>query len=78
MHDNRWQRQCVSSDKVKGGYTGITFPGGHIEPGEAFRDAIIREGREETGFTIHNPVKKENTNEHQIKHIDRGYGFCVR
>ena len=35
---------------------GITFPGGHVEPGESFVDSVIREVWEETGLTIHRPV----------------------
>ena len=43
-------------DKVNDQYTGTTFPGGHVEDGEAFTDSIIREVEEETGLTVSNPV----------------------
>ena len=43
-------------DKIKGGYTGLTFPGGHLEEGETFYEAVIREVFEETGLEIRNPV----------------------
>ncbi|MCQ2436809.1 MAG: NUDIX domain-containing protein, partial [Clostridia bacterium] len=39
-------------DKVSGGYTGLTFPGGHVEVGESFTDAMKREVYEETGLTV--------------------------
>ena len=42
--------------KVNNSYTGVTFPGGHIEENESLTDAIIREVYEETGLTIKNPV----------------------
>ena len=34
---------------------GWNFPGGHVEKGESFTDAIIREVQEETGLTISSP-----------------------
>jgi len=37
------------------GRPGLSFPGGHVEAGEAFADAIIREVHEETGLTIEQP-----------------------
>lgn len=35
---------------------GIVFPGGHVEEGESFQEAVIREMQEETGLTVFNPV----------------------
>lgn len=33
-------------------WPGITFPGGHVDAGESFTDAVIREVFEETSLTI--------------------------
>lgn len=43
-------------DRLNPNWPGITFPGGHVEPGESFTASVIREVREETGLTIQNPV----------------------
>ncbi|MBC8535368.1 8-oxo-dGTP diphosphatase [Clostridiales bacterium BX7] len=37
-------------------WAGVAFPGGHVEPGESFVESVIREVREETGYTIHAPT----------------------
>lgn len=42
--------------KIGSSYTGVTFPGGHIEEDEPLTDAIIREVYEETGLHIKKPV----------------------
>ena len=42
-------------DKVNSSYTGVTFPGGHIESGESLAEAMVRDVFEETGLTIKNP-----------------------
>ena len=33
-------------------WPGIAFPGGHVEAGESFVDAVVREVYEETGLTV--------------------------
>lgn len=43
-------------DRRNPDWPGITFPGGHVEPGESFVESVIREVFEETGLTIENPV----------------------
>ena len=48
--------RILVQDKQNSSYTGVTFPGGHIECDESLTDAVIREVFEETGLTIQNPV----------------------
>ncbi len=43
-------------DRKNPNWSGITFPGGHVEHGESFVESVIREVYEETGLTIQNPT----------------------
>ena len=53
VYDN--EGNVLALDKVGKGYSGTTFPGGHVETGETFKESVIREIYEETGLTIQNP-----------------------
>lgn len=43
-------------NKVNDDYSGVTFPGGHVEKGESYSESVIREVLEETGLTMEDPV----------------------
>lgn len=47
--------KILLQNRIKKDWQGYTLPGGHIEPGESFVDAVVREMKEETGLTIRNP-----------------------
>ena len=53
-HDGRFLILRRSPEVNQGGEWGL--PSGHVEPGETEADAVVREIREETGFSI--PVEK--------------------
>lgn len=47
--------RLLLQNSPKENWKGYTFPGGHVEPGESFVDAVVREMKEETGLTVLNP-----------------------
>ncbi len=47
--------KILVQDKIDKEWGGVTFPGGHVEKGESFTDAVMREVFEETGLTISSP-----------------------
>ena len=47
--------KVLLQNRTKEDWKGYTLPGGHVESGESFVDAVIREMKEETGLDIKNP-----------------------
>ena len=50
------QGNVLVQNRKNPNWSGITFPGGHVEAGESFADVVKREIWEETGLTIEDPV----------------------
>ena len=44
--------RMLVQDRLDPNWPGITFPGGHVEPGESFVRSVQREVREETGLML--------------------------
>lgn len=72
VYDDRGN--ILVQDRKDPDWPGITFPGGHVEKGESFVAATIREVQEETGLDISNlrlcGVK-------QFTHPTGGYRYIV-
>ena len=47
--------RILLQNRIKDDWKGYTLPGGHVEPGESFVDAVVREMKEETGLDIISP-----------------------
>ncbi len=47
--------RILLQNRIKEDWKGYTLPGGHVEAGESFVDAVKREMKEETGLNIINP-----------------------
>ncbi len=47
--------RILLQNRVNNDWQGYTLPGGHVESGESFVDAAIREMKEETGLDVINP-----------------------
>ncbi len=53
MIEDKSTGRVLVQERIKS-WRGITFPGGHVEPGESFVDSAVREVKEETGLDIRN------------------------
>lgn len=53
MVENKTTGRVLVQERLKS-WTGLSFPGGHVEPGESFVDSAVREIKEETGLDIAN------------------------
>ncbi len=53
MIEDKHTGKVLVQERLKS-WTGLSFPGGHVEQGESFIDSAVREVKEETGLDIRN------------------------
>ena len=53
MVEDRASGKVLVQERRKS-WTGLSFPGGHVEQGESIVDSAIREVKEETGLDVKN------------------------
>ena len=53
MIEDKKTCKVLVQERIKS-WTGLSFPGGHVEAGESFVESAIREVKEETGLDIRN------------------------
>ncbi len=51
---DKLNNKVLVQNRIKGNWTGIAFPGGHVEKDESIVDSAIREVDEETGLVVNN------------------------
>ena len=49
---NAETKQVLVQDKINSKWSGITFPGGHVDNNESIYESTVREIKEETGLSI--------------------------
>lgn len=49
------ENKILLQNRIKKDWQGYALPGGHVELGESFVDAVIREIKEETGLVVIEP-----------------------
>ena len=76
MVENEYQ-EFLTIDRIRS-WKGITFPGGHLEPGESFLDCARREVLEETGIVIRNLSPTGLIHWHNRDNEERYLIYCIR
>lgn len=54
MIEDKAKNKVLVQVRTKNDWSGISFPGGHVEPGESIIKSVIREVKEETNLDINN------------------------
>lgn len=70
--------QILIQERTKKSWSGLTFPGGHVEAGESLVDSAIREAKEETGLNVRNLKGCGVIHWSNIKNHDRYLAFLYK